>query len=284
MTYDVQQGFHKGTLFSCIMITFFCSMFAVMIMPNTPFLIRLYLPNVFCTVCFTTRYQQKILEHTLASSQLHILWEWYPVQLCGGDWPIVLDVNQQWQPPWYVFSISTSYMIVNVICMVALGFSSNFSLSVVIRFVHGLIDGVIPVAKAIISEISNEKNLALGTSSIFIGMSLGGLFLLTRLTLDWWVPSSVDIFLKRKTSLFLSLSSLSSSKSHRVGVVIPRSLSCSPFSSPLLVCCCVFSSSSVARSKRWLKRNDCTHRSSETVWRWAAFSRFSVERVQRHPP
>ena len=75
MTYDVQQGFHKGTLFSCIMIIFFCSMFAVMIMPNTPFLIRLYLPDVFCTVCFTTRYRQKILERTLASSQLHILWE-----------------------------------------------------------------------------------------------------------------------------------------------------------------------------------------------------------------
>lgn len=43
-----------------------------------------------------------------------------------------------------------------------------------IRFIHGLLDGVIPIAKAIVSEISNARNIALGTSSIFVGIALGG--------------------------------------------------------------------------------------------------------------
>lgn len=141
-------------------------------------------------------------------------------------------------------------MLVNVMCMVALGFSSNFSLSVAIRFIHGLIDGVIPVAKAIISEISNERNLALGTSSIFIGSSLGGLLLLTLLTLDWWVPSSADIFRRRNTSPSSSPSSPFSCRSLPVGLVTRSSLSCSPSSSLPLAYCCAPSSSSVARSKR----------------------------------
>lgn len=155
MTYDVQQGFHKGTLFSCIMIIFFCSMFAVMIMPNTPFLIRLYLPDISAedigtyTGIFTAAYFVGMIPSAIV---------WGRLADSFGRKPTMAIA-----------------LILNVICMVALGFSSNFSLSVVIRFIHGLIDGVIPIAKAIISEISNEKNLALGTSSIFIGASLGGL-------------------------------------------------------------------------------------------------------------
>ena len=46
MTLNVEEGFHKGTLISCILISLFWSMFAMMLAPNTPYLIRMYLPNV----------------------------------------------------------------------------------------------------------------------------------------------------------------------------------------------------------------------------------------------
>ena len=66
----------------------------------------------------------------------------------------------------------------NVFCMVIFSFSTNYVASVIIRLIHGLLDGVIPIAKAIVSEISNERNIALGTSSIFVGIAIGGYLLL----------------------------------------------------------------------------------------------------------
>ena len=62
----------------------------------------------------------------------------------------------------------------NVFCIVIFSFSTNYIASVVIRLIHGLLDGVIPIAKTIVSEISNERNIALGTSSIFVGVAIGG--------------------------------------------------------------------------------------------------------------
>ena len=59
-------------------------------------------------------------------------------------------------------------------CIVIFSFSTNYIASVVIRLIHGLLDGVLPIAIAIISEISNERNIALGTSSIFVGVAIGG--------------------------------------------------------------------------------------------------------------
>ena len=46
MTLNVEEGFHKGTLISCVLISFFWSMFSMMLAPNTPYLIRMYLPDV----------------------------------------------------------------------------------------------------------------------------------------------------------------------------------------------------------------------------------------------
>lgn len=73
----------------------------------------------------------------------------------------------------YEFVILTNWQG-NVFCMVIFSFSTNYIASVIIRLIHGLLDGVIPIAKAIVSEISNERNIALGTSSIFVGMAIGG--------------------------------------------------------------------------------------------------------------
>ena len=56
-------------------------------------------------------------------------------------------------------------------------FSTNYVASVVIRFIHGILDGVLPIAAATVSEISNARNIALGTSSIFVGVAFGGFVL-----------------------------------------------------------------------------------------------------------
>lgn len=76
----------------------------------------------------------------------------------------------------YEFGILTNWQG-NVFCMVIFSFSTNYVASVIIRLIHGLLDGVIPIAKAIVSEISNERNIALGTSSIFVGIAIGGYML-----------------------------------------------------------------------------------------------------------
>ena len=50
-----------------------------------------------------------------------------------------------------------------------------------IRFFHGLLDGAIPLGKTILSEITNEKNIAFGTSQFFVGSSVGGSELIASL-------------------------------------------------------------------------------------------------------
>lgn len=74
-----------------------------------------------------------------------------------------------------MYDIIYKFTVVNIICISALGFSRNYYLSLVIRLFHGLTDGTLNVTKTIITEISNDRNIALGTSFIFIGISVGRL-------------------------------------------------------------------------------------------------------------
>lgn len=62
----------------------------------------------------------------------------------------------------------------NAVFIIALGFSTNFWFTVAIRFLNGLIDGTIPISKTMLSEISNSRNISLGTSFFFVGCSFGG--------------------------------------------------------------------------------------------------------------
>ena len=63
--------------------------------------------------------------------------------------------------------------IVNVLCVAGLGISQNYYLSLAIRLIHGLADGLLGVTKTILTEMSNEKNVSLGTSFLFIGAAIG---------------------------------------------------------------------------------------------------------------
>lgn len=43
-----------------------------------------------------------------------------------------------------------------------------------IRFLHGLIDGTVPVVKTIQTEVSNPDNIAFISSLYFVGGAIGG--------------------------------------------------------------------------------------------------------------
>ena len=64
--------------------------------------------------------------------------------------------------------------IVNMVCLIWLGFCNRLKVALVIRLIHGLIDGTIPVTKAIQAEISTPKTIAFVSSLFFVGGSVGG--------------------------------------------------------------------------------------------------------------
>lgn len=78
--------------------------------------------------------------------------------------------------PYFVSSFYSynSYCIVNVVCIILLAFSKQYWYSVAIRFFNGLIDGTVTLAQTILAEISNSRNIALGTSFFFVGTAIGG--------------------------------------------------------------------------------------------------------------
>ena len=61
-----------------------------------------------------------------------------------------------------------------MVCIVLLAFSKQYWYSVAIRFFNGLIDGTVTLAQTILAEISNSRNIALGTSFFFVGTAIGG--------------------------------------------------------------------------------------------------------------
>ena len=66
-------------------------------------------------------------------------------------------------------------MLVNTVCISGLGISTNYYVTLIIRLIHGFADGSLNVTKTMIAELSNERNLPLGTSFIFIGTAVGRL-------------------------------------------------------------------------------------------------------------
>lgn len=74
----------------------------------------------------------------------------------------------------------------NIVCITGFGLSSNYYLSLVIRFIHGLTDGSLGVTKIILAEISNDRNISLGSSFFFVSVAVGRLLgpLLARVCTD----------------------------------------------------------------------------------------------------
>ena len=61
-----------------------------------------------------------------------------------------------------------------MVCLLSLGLSQNYYLSLAIRLLHGLIDGGLGVCKTIVADLCNDSNIMIGTGQIFVGASIGG--------------------------------------------------------------------------------------------------------------
>ena len=62
----------------------------------------------------------------------------------------------------------------NFFLIILLGVSKNYFLSLVIRFLHGVTDGNLGIAKTIVADLCNDSNIAIGTGMVFVGGAVGG--------------------------------------------------------------------------------------------------------------
>ena len=61
-----------------------------------------------------------------------------------------------------------------MVCLLSLGLSQNYYLSLAIRLLHGLIDGGLGVCKTIVADLCNDSKIMIGTGQIFVGAAIGG--------------------------------------------------------------------------------------------------------------
>ncbi|KAK6190747.1 hypothetical protein SNE40_002543 [Patella caerulea] len=80
-------------------------------------------------------------------------------------------------------------------CCLAFGFSTNLALAIVFRFLAGLLNGIVGTAKAVLYEISDNTNQAIGMSTISLAWGSG---LILGPTLGGWLASPA----KKYPSLF----------------------------------------------------------------------------------
>ncbi|XP_050408117.1 uncharacterized protein LOC126823364 [Patella vulgata] len=71
-------------------------------------------------------------------------------------------------------------------CCLAFGFSTNLALAIVFRFLAGLLNGIVGTAKAVLYEISDDTNQAIGMSTISLAWGSG---LILGPTLGGWLAS-----------------------------------------------------------------------------------------------
>lgn len=63
--------------------------------------------------------------------------------------------------------------ISNAILILALGLSRNYTGSLIIRFLHGMLDSSLGVSKTIAADLCNDNNMAFGTSLLYTGFGIG---------------------------------------------------------------------------------------------------------------
>ncbi|KAK8828911.1 hypothetical protein WA538_000914 [Blastocystis sp. DL] len=155
MTFDPEKGFHIGTLLSCIFSTIGQSIFSCFLVPTLPSLIRFYFPDI--AVSDIGYYSGYLLSaYFLGQIVGPIFWGWFADQHGRKRAMLIM-------------------ILFNILCIFGLGLSKNYYVSLGIRLIHGLTDGTLGVSKTIIAEISNDRNISLGTSFIFVGLSVGRL-------------------------------------------------------------------------------------------------------------
>ena len=62
-------------------------------------------------------------------------------------------------------------LLVNVVVLYLFGMCSHIKPAIILRVIHGIMDGIVPVIQA---EIANSENIAFVSSLFFVGGAIGG--------------------------------------------------------------------------------------------------------------
>ena len=83
MPIDVEKGFHKGTLFTCVLAITAQGIMNNIIISSLPFMIQVYYPDVVVCILVNVRLILVKLAFTLASSSPFTIWDKYPGAFSG---------------------------------------------------------------------------------------------------------------------------------------------------------------------------------------------------------
>ena len=83
MPIDVEKGFHKGTLFTCVLAITAQGIMNNIIISSLPFMIQVYYPDVVVCILVNGRLILVKLAITLVSSSPFTIWDRYPVVFSG---------------------------------------------------------------------------------------------------------------------------------------------------------------------------------------------------------
>ena len=111
-----------------------------------------------------------------------------------------------------------------MIFVLAFGFSNNYYVGVLCRFLYGLSDGTMNVSKTMLAELSNKRNISLGTSFIFVGSAIGRI--IGPLCSSYLTDKSVIAPLVRHFPILEKVTLLT--KSNLVETLLASLFACSP--------------------------------------------------------
>ena len=83
MPIDVEKGFHKGTLITCVLAITAQSIMNLIILPTMPFMVQFYLPEVVLPLLLNNRLISVKSAITLVSSYPYTIWDKSPVVFSG---------------------------------------------------------------------------------------------------------------------------------------------------------------------------------------------------------
>ena len=83
MPIDVEKGFHKGTLLSCVLAITAQSIMNLIILPTMPFMVEYYIPDVVVCILVNGRLISVKLVITLALSCPFTIWDKCPGVFSG---------------------------------------------------------------------------------------------------------------------------------------------------------------------------------------------------------
>ncbi|KAK8816627.1 hypothetical protein WA538_002488 [Blastocystis sp. DL] len=145
---------HMGTVISCIVVSIVWSLYNTMIGPNLPFIIRTYQDHID-EAMISTYNALLTTAYFLGTIIGSIMWGWIADRI-GRKTALIIT------------------LCLNVVVLYLFGMCSHIKPAIILRVIHGIVDGIVPVSKTIQAEIANSENIAFVSSLFFVGGAIGG--------------------------------------------------------------------------------------------------------------